>query len=193
MRKRARAAWMAVTISFRADPWRSVVAFLLFGLGPTIGLLSSLWLKYLTDAVVRHDGSASLMWVLVLGFTSALTMGVTWAGITVLIPLMEATGLYIDRRLVELTTSITTIEHHERPEHADQLELLRLQRGSFGGSPAAVVQLASMALQLVVSAVLLARLDTRLLLLPIFGIPSPSTRAPSLIKVSRAAMMSGTS
>src|SRR5206468_5439707 len=69
---------------------------------------------------------------------------------------------------------------------ADQLELLRLQRGAFGGSPAAVVQLTSFVLQLVGTAVLLARLDARLLLLPVFGIPSLLTSARAEIMRQRA-------
>src|SRR5206468_8559281 len=72
--------------------------------------------------------------------------------------LQERVGLLLDRRLLALVAGMPGLEHHERPEYRDKLELLRTDRSALGGALGAVVGMSSVAAQAIGTAALLARL-----------------------------------
>ncbi len=86
-----------------------------------------------------------------------------------LFPLKENTGLYLDRRMMQLVGAIPTIEHHERPAHLDRIDVLRRESRalSFAGTNAA--DAFGLALQVAATGVLLASVTPLLLGVPLFA------------------------
>lgn len=80
--------------------------------------------------------------------------------------------MLVDLDLIDLTTGIPGLGHHEQPEHLDRLELLRSQRRMLGSSVGALIENVGTFASIVTTTSLLATIDLRLLLLPLFGIPS---------------------
>jgi ATP-binding cassette subfamily B protein len=81
-------------------------------------------------------------------------------------------GLEIDRRSLDLTASMPGIEHLERPEYLDQLDLVRSGGPSLMRAVFTVTRTLSLAISMAVALVLLARVSPVLLLLPVFAVPT---------------------
>jgi len=167
-----RAARATVSIALQADPRRAVLSGLLFGVAPLLAVLVALWLKELVNGAVAGQSGVVLRSAAILGSTTVVVTFAIWAGINVLIPLLENVGAFIDRRLIELTAATATLEHYERPEHADRLEILRQQRGQLIGSSAIFVQGLGAVIQAIGTLALLIHEDPQLLFLPVFGLPT---------------------
>ena len=123
-----RAFRLMVEISWQADRARSLAA-LITASGQMIAAPLIAWaVKQLVDGVVAGDRRHALLGALLLvGFTAAGRL-MTWASFNVRMRLRENTQLYLDARLMALTAGIPGLEHHERPEYLDQVELLREER-----------------------------------------------------------------
>lgn len=161
-----------IASAFKADPWRAaaIVTVTLFQGIATPGYAVGLGL--LTQAVVTADRGQAMLG---LGVFLALLMVQSW-GSAIQFPLQmqvrERTTHYIDEQLVRLAASTPTLEHFERPDYADKIEMLRQQREALASAPSAVIWLGNALVQLITTMVVLGRLDTPLLLLPLCGIPS---------------------
>ncbi len=91
--------------------------------------------------------------------------------------LREKVGELMDRRVMTLTLAIPTLEHHERADYLDEIEILRTQRDQLSSSVQALVMNVGVFCQVVGVVGLLATLHPALVLLPLFGIPSLITAA----------------
>ncbi len=172
MRSTVRALWTALAISLRADLRRCLAVVVLNTLTSLTVVLLAWWLKRLVDAAASAEAAAALAAAVGLGATGALGRLAAWWSTRLFFPLKEHTGLYLDRRLIELSTGIAGLEHHERPQYLDQMDLLRFEGHvlAVGGSTAAgalatVVQAAA-------TGVLLASVNPLLLAVPIVALPS---------------------
>ena len=104
--------------------------------------------------------------------------------------LAEATTLEFERELIELSNGSAGLEHHERPDYADKLQVLRTEISQLGfRAIESVLNALGLALAIAITAVLLARLDPWLLLLPIAAVPPllHGRRAEALVAASREA------
>lgn len=73
---------------------------------------------------------------------------------------------------METAATFPTLEHFERPEYLDRLELLRQSPGAVGRALGAAVSNLSGMVQLAVTVTLLGWVDPVLVLLPLFAVPS---------------------
>lgn len=174
-----RAMRVLVSQAFRTDPIRTVIVFVLNIVEAASDALFALWVKMLVDAAVEQDlGKAYLVAAGV-----ATTVGVSAlagiGGFILRLNLQERVGLRIDERIIEITAAIPGVEHHERPEYVDQMQLLRDERESIANSLSAIVHVGSFVVRIGMTVVLLGRLHPALLLLPLFGLPSLWTGARS--------------
>ena len=163
---------LMVEISWRADRGRSVAA-LVTASGQMIAAPLIAWsVKRLVDGVVAHDRSTALLGALLLvGFTAGGRL-MTWASFNVRMRLRENTQVYLDARLMALTAGIPGIEHHERPEYLDKVELLREEREYLANPFNPISWSLASVVQAVGVVALLAAVNPWLLLLPLFGLPS---------------------
>jgi ATP-binding cassette subfamily B protein len=158
--------------SWRADRTRTIGALTCTALLPVTRPLRAIGLALLADGIVAHDTTrATAGAVIVAGLTAAGRL-FDWASVTVRMRLREHTILYLDQRVMELTAGITGLEHHERPEYQDQLEVMRAERERLVNPFMPVAWTVAVVIQLVTTVVVLARLSPVLALLPVAAIPS---------------------
>jgi ATP-binding cassette, subfamily B, bacterial len=170
-RERLRATLAVLGMSFRADPFAAVVSTAL----AVIGHLDAVWsvvIALLTDAVVRKDPDRAFQAVALAGVLMAVNEGAVTTTFALRMRLREKTSHLLDRRIVELTAAIPGLEHFERPEYADKIQVLRDNRGQLASVPDALLWNITTIVQIVLTLGLLARVDIRLLILPLFGLPT---------------------
>ncbi len=158
-----------LSFGFRAAP-RQATLFLLCGAvmslaGPAI----SVGAKLLVDAAVSHSLPRGLVAAAVLSSATSIGLIIGLYYVDLLFTVVEKAGAALDKRLMEVMGGIAGLAHHEQPAHLDRLELLREQRGQLAWMTNATAGLLRVAVQLVASGVLLARLQPLLLLLPVVG------------------------
>jgi ATP-binding cassette subfamily B protein len=168
----SRTVKLMIQISWRADAVRSV-----FTIITAIGQMASLpfraiGMKILVDGIVAHDvARAERGVVLVLGLT-ALNRVMMHASLNVRMRLRENTQLYLDAHIIELTAGIPGMEHHERPEYLDQVELIRNERGYLANPFNPISWTVASIVQNVSTLGMLAAVHPVIALLPAFGIAS---------------------
>ena len=171
MGERLRGGRAVLGIAWKADPWRTSATMVLGIAGQASAPVYSLALGFLTDAVVQSDRDLAVRAI-------ALYAGlILWSQLSAVVTfpmrmtMREKTTHAVDRRLVDLAAGVPGIEHFERAEYADKVELLRASRMQLAGVPDAIVFNLAVPVQVLVTAGLLARAHIALLALPIFGIP----------------------
>ena len=169
MRSAIRTVVLMVQISMRADAMRSVFA-VITAVGQMATLpLRAIGLKVMTDGFVAGSSSQTARGVVIVVGLTALHRVMVHASLNVRMRLRENTQLYLDTHIMELTAGIPGLEHHERPEYLDEVELIRNERGYLANpfnpiswTIASIVQGAS-------TLALLAGVHPVLALLPLFG------------------------
>jgi ATP-binding cassette, subfamily B, bacterial len=163
--------------AFRTDPVRTVIVFFLHVVEAASDAIFALWVKLLVDAAVEQDLGKALLVAIGVATTVGLSALAGIGGFILRLNLQERVGLRIDERIVHLTAGMPGVEHHERPEYVDQMQLLREERASIANSLSAIVHGGSFIVRIGVTALLLGGLHPVLLLLPLFGLPSLWTGA----------------
>ncbi len=172
MVRRLRALGTAVATSFRADPQRWVAVVVLNALSSLAVIMLAWWLKLLVDSAASANASDALVAAVGLGVTGALGRLAGSSATHLMFPLKEHTGFYLDRRLIELSAGIAGLEHHERPEYLDQMELLRSEGYALSGGGNTAAGALAVLVQATATSVLLASVNPLLLAVPVFAVPS---------------------
>ena len=167
-----RSLQLMLLLSWRADPRRSIGA-ILTAVGSMATLpLRTLGLKLITDGILGSSTAAILAGVALIGGLQASSRLFAWASFNFRMRLREKTQMYLDSYLMELTAGIPGIEHHERPEYLDHLEVIRNEQWAIANPFNPISWSVASIVQVVSAFVLLASVDLRLILLPIAGIPA---------------------
>lgn len=154
---------------FRSAP-RQATLFLLSGvLMSLVYPVAAYGFKLLVDAAVGEDGQKAVIAVIALSAIAGLGLVNGLVYVDLLFTVAERASGDVDRKLIRLMGGVPGIEHHDLPEHIDRLDLLREQRSMLGWMTNATAGLLRVAVQLLASGVLLARLHPALLLLPLFS------------------------
>jgi ATP-binding cassette, subfamily B, bacterial len=138
MHELVRGLRLLVVTAFRTDPWRTC-GLVLEPIGRLAWPLAGLWLSFLTDGILEgRDGLivAGLVGILV---GVAASWGVGLAGNMMRITLSEKVGFAFDREITRLTAELPGLDHHERADYQDRLELLRQSQGALGGAMNALI------------------------------------------------------
>jgi ATP-binding cassette subfamily B protein len=177
MRGYARAFGVLFMAAFHADPLRASANLAMSVIDPIATVVASLAIRNLVNAAAAHDGDAVLRAALVSAACAAAGILGGLGSFNLSMVLREKVGELMDRRVMALTLAIPTLEHHERADYLDEIEILRTQRDQLSSSVQAVVMNIGMFCQVVGVVGLLATLHPVLVLLPLFGIPSLITAA----------------
>ncbi|HEX8273754.1 MAG TPA: ABC transporter ATP-binding protein [Longimicrobiaceae bacterium] len=171
MRENWRGLRLLVGTAWRADPWRSA-GLLLEPVGQLAAPLFAWFLKMMVDGATRQDmrlialGAGGIILVRAIGFMSG------WAGGWIRLRLSEQVGFVLDREIATLTAGIPGVEHHERADYMDQLELLRQRQGVLGNSLNSLINTANAVVAGVGTLVLLLFATPWLLFLVPFALPA---------------------
>ena len=172
-----RSMWRALKRGYAAEPMLLVVAFSLSLVAALPDALLALWLKLLADGV--QEGRKSL----VLG--SALGLGASAAATWFLRVISDRTQrrfrdrvtIALESHVARLQATVSTIEHHERPEYLDRLAVLRDQVFVLDHMYMSLFSTCGWILRLGVTVGLLAWVHPALILLALFALPTVATSA----------------
>src|SRR6185312_8936901 len=91
---------------------------------------------------------------------------------TVRMRLRENTEVYLDAHIMALTAGIPGLEHHERPEYQDKVELVRDERWALANPFNPLSWTLGSIVQIVCLVLLLGTVHPALMLFPLAGVPS---------------------
>jgi ATP-binding cassette subfamily B protein len=168
-----------VRTAFVASPGRAALVFTVLPLASLTVVLSGFWLKMLADGIAYHDADRAAMAVLAVAGSLAFQHVMVVVLSKIRFNLQERTSLRFERELLDLVAGLPGIEHHERPEYLDRIEMLRAQRAVFAQAVGAVVMNIGVVGQAVLTGVLLYQVHPVLLGLPILSMLSFITESKS--------------
>ncbi|MFA5890159.1 MAG: ABC transporter ATP-binding protein [Actinomycetota bacterium] len=172
MRKLLGGIRLVVTAGFRVNPRLALLGLASEPIAAGLNVTSALALKLVVDSATRGDLSSVQRGAIITGVILAVGGLISGFGWPFRMRLREEAGAYFTQRIIELTAEIPGLEHHERAEYLDRIELLKRSGSSLGSAVTGLVPGISGVVQLAVTSVLLARISPLLLALPLFGIPS---------------------
>ena len=170
LRRSAGLLWSTVR---RSDPRLAAVAV---GLDLLVNIagrpLAGLWLKLIVDGATAGHRSTVVWAGLALAGSLAIQGTASLGTGTLFSQLHETNTRVVVGDIMRLTSTTPGIDHHERPEYADRVALLRSETrlltnfmGTLGSGLALIVRI-------VVTVALLAAVHPALLLLPVLALPS---------------------
>ena len=187
LRRSAGVLWTTVR---RSDPRLAAAALSLDLVLNVAGRpLAGLWLKLLVDGVTAGDRT-TVVWVCVALAGSLAIQGAASAGLgTLYAELHEANARVVVGDIMRLTSTTPGIEHHERPEYADRVALLRSQSRLLTNFLATLGSGLALVVRIVVTVALLASVHPALLLLPVLALPSvwAGSRASRITEAAKEA------
>jgi ATP-binding cassette subfamily B protein len=170
MHERWRALVLLARTAWRTDPWRSA-GLLLEPVGYLRFPLFAWFLKLMTDGALRGDLRLLLIAAGGIAATRVLWFVGLWLGSWIRVGLTERVGFAFDREIAELSSRLPGLEHHERPDIQDRLELLRQKQGVLGSSLNSLVNTANAVVAGLGTLATLAFVNPWLLLLVPFALP----------------------
>ncbi|WP_367128715.1 ABC transporter ATP-binding protein [Saccharothrix sp. HUAS TT1] len=183
-----RGGWELFALAWNESRHRLVLAIVLMIAQASAMPLAAPALATLTDSALAGDvrGATTAAVLVVVAVIAALTAG-HFAHIFYF-ELGDRAVPRLERELIEMTNGSAGLEHHERPEYADRIQVLRqeLHRAAWGSMEGLLNSL-GLLVAISITAVLLARLNPLLLLLPLAAVPPLllGRRAESIVNAAR--------
>lgn len=171
MREFARRAQLLVRVALDADRRATILEFVLGPIEMLGTVFGAILFKLAADAVIAGDRGRAVVIAVVLAAEIAGSGVVGAWHVRVSSDLLERCRERFDREIIELTTSIPGIEHHESSAYLAELEFLR-QPNAFGPLIPRIARAAAFAFQIVMIAVVLALVHPLLLAFPLMALPS---------------------
>lgn len=179
-------------IAWRTSRSRITIAVVLNLLAGLAWPLLALALKAAVNASLAHDGQSAVL--------DGILIGVGAIGVLVLhhfsylpyVEIGELAVITLDEELIRLANDSARLEHHERAEYADKLELLQRELRSFPEGMTGLLTLVSLAVSMTLTGVLLASVNPWLLLLPLAALPPVFSGQLAQQMVERAKVASAT-
>ena len=172
MRDVVRGVRLMVGLSFAADARRTVAALITALAREVAYPFRALGLAILVDGMTARDARRAVLGAVVMAGTAAVGRMFATASLGIRMRLRERTQLHVDQRLMALTAGIPGLEHHERPDYLDKVELIRAEREALANpfnpiswTIASIAQAASVV-------ALLVGVHPLLAVVPLFGLPS---------------------
>lgn len=186
-RRRLSALWMATRLGFRADPWRMTLSVVIRTVTSSGMALSALFVSRLIADIADQDlDSARLNAAVVVVTGGGIMTFLATYGLDLRFRMEVAVSGLVERELIEMSTSLVSIEHHEREEYVTEVELLRAQRATLANTAAAVFENAGSLVALFTSVSLLGSVHPALLGLPLFAVPVVAATVRSQQRTQRA-------
>ncbi len=171
-RRVLRGLWVLLTASFEADPIRAAINLSLSLIEPIATTVTAVLMRDIFNQIAAHDLHAATRTAFGFGICSLLAVTSGWGSFNINMVLREKVGELMDRRVMELTLAVPGLEHHERADYLDEIEILRTQRDQLSSSVQALSMNIGMIARFGGTVGLLAVLHPALVLLPLFGVPS---------------------
>ena len=167
--------WRTLVRGYRAEPWLLSVSFGLSLLAALPDALIALWLGLLADGVLRGRGGLVIGAALGLGVSSVATWILALVSERTQRQFRDRVTIALESHVAHLQASVSTIEHHERPELLDRLAVLRNQVFVLDHMYMSLFTTCGWILRLGITLALLASVHPALALLAVFALPTVLT------------------
>jgi ATP-binding cassette subfamily B protein len=157
--------------SWRASPARLIVSATLMLIGAVSWPLLALFLGVATDAALSGDAGTAVTAIVAVALTALLSLTMEHFAHIFFFELADLHTIRVERELGELVQGTVGLEQHERQDYSDRMELLRKETNSIGAGVQTVLTAITLLAQIILTAVLLARVEPWLLVLPLFALP----------------------
>ncbi len=157
--------------SFRYQPGRTVIACLGV-LGSALIALTALWAGLIVQAAITHDATLAVAGLTALVATVAINWSLGLAAGGARITLAEQIGFEFNRRIAATTASMPGITHLERPDVADEIQILRQNSGILGGGLSSLLYNVDTIVMAIVTLTMVGLVDPRLLVLALTAVPA---------------------
>jgi ATP-binding cassette subfamily B protein len=165
----------SLRLGYGAEPRLFIAAFVLNATAWLPQALIALWLKLLADGAVQHRSSQVTFAAVAIGISIALTWLLNTVSARIGHLFQLRTTIAIQSEVSRLQASVPGIEHHERPEYLDRLQLLKEQVFLLDHLYGAFMGVVGLVLMLAVTIGLLASIHPALVLLALFAIPAATS------------------
>ncbi len=170
-RRLARLAAILFFDGFRAAPgWMALVTTMLV-LGSVAATCYPLGYRLLADGALDGDAAQVAWGVVVVAGLLGLAWLLVGIGATESMALSDRIAVYRTRRMIELISSVPTLEHLERSDYLAQVEQLNSGRRQLASAPRQILSNLSSAARIITLLVLLGSVSPWLLLLPVTAVP----------------------
>lgn len=156
---------------WRASPGRMSLSFGIMIFSYLSWPLAPLALKHVTDSALAGDVRGATIAAAFLPLLALMNQVGGHVAQVIDVELMDLNAVRMNEELGVLAQSGRGLEHHERPDYADRLEVMRNEGNALYQSVRATMRTLALALQLVVTIVMLVLLQPVLLLLLLFAVP----------------------
>jgi ATP-binding cassette subfamily B protein len=167
--------WRLCKLGYHHEPALMLVAFTLSLLSALPDALIAIWLKLLGDGVLGHRPRLVLASAIGLGVSATATWFLRTVSTRLQRRFRDKVTIALESHVARLVASISTIAHHERPDHLDRLSVLRNQMFVLDHMYMSVFSTAGWILRLAVTIALLASIHPALILLAAFALPTVLT------------------
>jgi ATP-binding cassette, subfamily B, bacterial len=157
--------------SWRISPGRLLASAALMLTGAVSGPLMALFLGVAVDAAFEHRSGRATTAAAAAALTLLLGLTMEHFAHIYFFELGDMHQMHTEREMGALMHGPPGLALHERRDAADRLQLLREQSWALGQGVQTVLTVAVLGTQIVLTAVLLARVQPWLLLLPVFALP----------------------
>ncbi|HEX4216249.1 MAG TPA: ABC transporter ATP-binding protein [Candidatus Dormibacteraeota bacterium] len=158
-------------LAYEAEPRLLVVSSILTVASFLPSALIAFWLRLLADGVVRHRFSEVVIGVAAMALSVTATWLLNTVGGRMQRVFSQRATIALEARVAELQTRTAGIEHHERPEYLDRLQLLRDQVFLLNHLYMSVTMIVGLVLRLALTVGLLASISPLLVGLAVFALP----------------------
>ncbi len=166
------ALWRVMQIAYRAEPALLVLSFALVASSWLPSSLGALWLKLLADGAVQRRTGLVLWGAGGLATSVAAGWLLNTLGRRLEIRFRERATVTLESHVARLQASVPGIEHHERPEYLDRLQLLRDQVFLLNHFYLSFMSTVGSIARLALTVALLASVSPALVALAAFAVPT---------------------
>jgi len=171
MRGTLAGAWRLFRFARRASRRLTLIAVLLFVSAATAAPLIAACLGLMTDAILAGRQVAAAWYGAAVAALAILAVSAVVFALVVYYELAELAELDFGEQLMSLSNGSVGMEHHGRPDYADMLTVMHPESKRFAYALLALFNIFALTLAVAFGAVLLARLNPVLLLLPPAAVP----------------------
>ncbi|HEU5271873.1 MAG TPA: ABC transporter ATP-binding protein [Jatrophihabitans sp.] len=171
MRGTLAAAWRLFRFAWRASHRLTLIAVLLFVAAATSAPLIAASLGLMTNAIISRQRGAAAWYGAAVAVFAILGVSAVVFALVAYFELAELAELDFGDQLMTLSNGSVGMEHHGRPDYADLLTVMHSESKRFAYALLALFNILALTLAVAFGAVLLARLNPLLLLLPPAAVP----------------------
>ena len=162
----------SIRFAYRAEPKLLLVSFALVVASWIPDAFGALWLKLLANGAVAGDGRRVAWAAAGLAGSGAAAWLLRIAGDRVHFLFRERATIAIEAHVARLQATVASIEHHERPEYLDRLQILRDQAFLLNHLYHSFMSTVGSVARLAITVVLLASVHPALIALALFAVPT---------------------